>query len=118
MAAGFLFKERCMSAKNPFDDLFDQLQQTLSFIEKHMNVPFDDRSVPEDVEKQLKKLKKKVDLFNRLSEDIVSLSGVSDEELKMRLQGVAKNLPQEGKELLNKGESVLSHAQTLSGKVE
>lgn len=107
-----------MPAANPFDDLFDQFRKLLNFAEEHMHMPIDEMNIPPDIDKRLKRLEKRVRMFNKLSENIVSLSGVSEEELKMRLSGVSEELPPEGKELINKSHLVKGQAEALKDQAE
>lgn len=104
--------------KNPFDDLFDQIHQLLHFVQNHTLVPTEENSIPPDIEKRLESLQKKIISFNRLSEDIVKLSGVSDEELKLRLAGTSKELPEEGKELIERSHEIKAEAEKVNDKLE
>lgn len=107
-----------MATQNPFEELLDQFKSLLKFIEEHMDVPVDQLKVPEDIDKRLKRLQKRVDAFNRLGEDVVALSGVSKEELQMRLQGLSEEVPPEGKQLINKSQELKQQAEALKGKIE
>lgn len=102
--------------KNPFDDLFDQISQLLEFVKARQNAVVDD--LPPDLDKRLEKLRKQIDKFNRLSHDIVVLSGVSDEELKMRLSGVSAEVPADGKKLIERGRQIKEQVQDYAEKLE
>jgi hypothetical protein len=108
-----------MSEKNPFDDLFDQISKLLSFVKEHTLIPPDQVNIaPADIEKRLDKLRKKIANFSQLSEDIVRLSGVSQEELKMRLGGVSKEVPPEGKKLIDRSREIKAEVENLNEKLE
>lgn len=102
--------------KNPFDDLFDQISQLLEFVKARQNAVVDD--LPPDLDKRLEKLRKQIDKFNRLSHDIVVLSGVSDEELKMRLGGVSAEVPADGQKLIERGRQIKEQVQDYAEKLE
>lgn len=103
---------------NPFDDLFDQIHQLLKFVQNHTLVPTEENSIPPDIEKRLESLQKKIISFNRLSEDIVKLSGVSSEELKLRLEGTSKEVPEDGKKLIERGHEIKAEAEKVNDKLE
>lgn len=107
-----------MVARNPFDHLFDQISKLLTFVNDRSLIPPDELKVPQDIEKRLEKLRKKIANFNKLSEDIVTLSGVSQEELKMRLNGVSKEVPPEGQKLIDRSHEIKAEAQELNEKLE
>lgn len=105
-------------SNNPFDDLFDQISNLLHFVKERTLVPSDELQIPPDLEKRLEKLRKKIDKFNKLSDEIVNLSEVSQEELKMRLNGVSKELPPEGKKLIERSHQIKSEVQDYNDQLE
>lgn len=107
-----------MSQKNPFDDLYDQISHLLFFVKEHSLVPSDELKVPPDLEKRLEKLRKKVDKFNKLSEEIVRMSDISTEELKMRQNGLSKEIPPEGQRLIQRGHEIKNEVQDYNDKLE
>ncbi|MEI8124196.1 MAG: hypothetical protein WCG42_00390 [Parachlamydiaceae bacterium] len=107
-----------MQEKNPFEVLFDEFTKLLNFVKANIDKPFSEVKAPEKTEKKLKKLTQAVDSFNRLSDLIVSLSGVSKEELQLRLSGASKDMPPAAKRLMDQGNAVKKDAQTLKEKIE
>lgn len=104
-------------AKNPFDFLFDELSKLLAMVQNKQLIS-DDEAIPPDVEKRLEELRKKIDKFVKLSDDIVRLSGVSSEEIKMRISGVSEEVPPDGKRLIQRSKEVHHEAQKVSEKLE
>ncbi|HEV8051990.1 MAG TPA: hypothetical protein VGP47_05800, partial [Parachlamydiaceae bacterium] len=104
--------------KNPFDDLYDQIQQLLSYVQNNTLAESEDTTIPPDIEKRLQSLQKKIVSFSRLSEDIVKLSGVSEEELKMRLAGNSKDLPEEGQKMIERSHEIKAEAVKVNEKLE
>lgn len=107
-----------MPSTNPFEAMLDQLKQLLTYIEEHMHVAVDKITIPPDIDKRLKKLQKRVEAFNRLSEDIVNLSGVSQEELKIRLKGSSEELPPQGKAMIARGDELRRHIEGIKEQVQ
>jgi hypothetical protein len=107
-----------MAAKNPFDDLYDQISQLLNFVKTHSLDEIQDEKVPLEIEKRLENVQRKLENFNKISEDIIGLSGVSNEELKMRLDGTSKELPEDGLELIQRGHEIKNEAVKVSDKLE
>lgn len=102
--------------QNPFDDLFDQISKLLEFVKARQHMIVTD--LPPNIDQQLEKLRKQIDQFNRLSQDIVIASGVSDEELKMRLQGVSTEVPPEGKKLIERARQIKEQVQDYKDQLE
>jgi hypothetical protein len=102
--------------QNPFDDLFDQISQLLEFVKARQHMVVDD--LPPDIDQRLERLRKQIDKFNRLSNEIVGLSGISDEELKMRLNGVSAEVPSEGKLLIERGRQIKEQVQDYNDQLE
>ena len=107
-----------MPEKNPFDDLFEQLSDLLNYVQENSNVPSEEMKIPKDIDERLTSLEKKVKAFNKISKEIVDLSGVSQEELRKRLQGVSDEVPPQGKQLINKSHAVKRQAEILCDHME
>jgi membrane-associated HD superfamily phosphohydrolase len=106
------------SESNPFDDLFDQINSIISFVKKGELASSEDDKIPPEIEKKLEDLHRKVDMFTRISEDIVNLSGVSKEELKLRLNGTSKEVPEDGQRLIERGQEIMQEAEKVNEKLE
>lgn len=107
-----------MNNDNPFDHMFDQIEQLLKFIKEHGTTPADDAKIPPDIEQRLENLRKNVANFAKLSEDIVSLSGVSEEEMKMRLSGVSDEVPPPAQKLIDRSKAIKAEAEQMNDKLE
>jgi hypothetical protein len=95
--------------KNPFDFMYDQISQLLAFIQTNQDKIVN--NLPSDLDQRLESLRKKIDQFSRLSNEVVSLSEVSEEELKMRQRGLSKELSPEGKALIDRGNKLKREVQ-------
>lgn len=102
---------------NPFDFLFDEISKILKMVQNG-ELKTDMDKMPPDFDKRIEELRKKVVAFGRISEDIVKLSGVSAEELKLRLEGISKEIPEDGKELIQRSKEIRSQAQEISDRLE
>jgi len=102
--------------QNPFDHLFDQIAKLLEFVKTKQHAGM--KELPPDIEKRLDKLTKQVDQFNRLSKEVIALSDVSAEELKMRLNGTSTELPPEGKRLIERGRQLKEQVQDYHDQLE
>ena len=98
--------------------MFDQIEQLLKFIKEHGTTPADDAKIPPDIEQRLENLRKNVANFAKLSEDIVSLSGVSEEEMKMRLSGVSDEVPPPAQKLIDRSKAIKAEAEQMNDKLE
>lgn len=107
-----------MVARNPIDDLYDQISQFLHFVETHPLSKMEDDKIPPEIEKRLDKLQRKLESFNKLGEDVIRLSGVSDEEIKMRLAGISDEVPEDGKQLIQRGHEIKEEAERINDKLE
>lgn len=107
-----------MPAQNPLEELLVQFKKLLKYVEEKVDVQSDQLNIPEDIEERLKKLQTQIDQYKRLGQDVVALSGVSQEEMKMRLQGVSKEISPEGKELMNKVHLLKSETDNVKKKIE
>lgn len=107
------FKGAPMEDKNPIDDLLDQLNDLLKFVEKNTSKPINESKIPEDIEKKLQRLEKDVDAFKKLGDEVVSLSGVSPVEIRKRLDGADTELPPEGVKLIERANMLKDQAQKL-----
>lgn len=103
---------------NPFDDLYDQISHLLNFVQNHTLISMEENKIPSDIEQRLEKLRKKIESFNKISEDIVKLSGVSDEELKLRLAGESKEVPEDGQQLIQRGKEISKEAEKIDEELE
>lgn len=102
---------------NPFDFLFDEISKILKMIQNgELNRELE--KLPPDFDKRLEELQKKVIKFGRISEDIVKLSGVSEEEIKLRIEGTSKEIPEEGKRLIQRSKEIKSEAEKINEKLE
>lgn len=107
-----------MVAKNPFDDLYDKITLFLNFVKTHSLSQIDADKIPDDIEKRFDKLERKLESFNKISEEIIRLSEVSDEEIKRRLEGTSDDVPEDGKELIQRGHEVKAEAEIINDKLE
>lgn len=106
-----------MVAKNPFDDLYDKITILIDYVKNHA-FEIDDDKIPKEIEQRFDKLQRKLDSFNQISEEIVRLSGISNEELKKRLEGTSDEVPEDGKELIQRGREVKAEAEVINDKLE
>ena len=107
-----------MNKENPFDHLFDQINNLLSFIRERGHIQPKEVKIPDNVEKQLESLRLKVMNFAKLSEEIVRLSGISEEELKKRLQGISDEVPPSTKKMIERSNSIKSEMEQMNDKLE
>lgn len=107
-----------MAAKNPFDELYDKISYLLDYVRTHSLVEVEENKIPKDIEQRLDRVQRKLENFNRISEDIIRLSGVSDEELKKRLEGVSDEVPEDGQELIQRGRELKAEAEVINDKLE
>lgn len=107
-----------MVEKNPFDDLYDKIGYLLTYVKTHSLVEIEEGKIPRDIEQRLDKLQRKLENFNKISEEIIRLSGVSDEELKKRLNGTSEEIPEDGQELIQRGQELKTEAEVVSDKLE
>lgn len=100
-----------MSSQDPIENLFDEMGDLIQFLEKNIQrVPSDDE-ISDDIKRKLTSLEVKVLMLSKLSDEIVAASGISKEEMRMRLMGRSGSLTEETKALV-------SHADTLKDTVE
>lgn len=102
---------------NPFDHLFDQINGLLAYVKEHAHNETG-KEIPPDVEKRLQKLQADVTTFAKLSDDIVRLSGISSEELKLRLSGVSPDVPPAIQKTLEKGFEIKQEVMNMNDKLE
>lgn len=106
------------SAKNPFDFLLDEINKFLKMSQSKHLISDDEVRLPEDIEKRFDEIRKKVNQFVKVSDDIVRLSGVSEEEIKKRLEGVSQELSPDGKKLIQHSKEIHNEAQKISEQLE
>jgi len=112
-----MIRKNTDGSSNPFDFLFDEISKILKMIQNgELNTELE--KLPPNFDKRLDELQKKVIKFGRISEDIVKLSGVSDEEMKLRIEGTSKEIPEEGKRLIQRSKEIKSEAERLNEKLE
>jgi hypothetical protein len=97
---------------NPFEDLFDQLADLMRLAQEKAALPYDPSKIPE-VEEKLQKLRRDVELFAKMSREVVIASGVDPDEISKRLSGTSKEISEEGKRLLQKGKLLRQEAENL-----
>lgn len=107
-----------MAEKNPIDDLFDEISGILRFLEKNLNKTPSAEDLPEDIIPKLMAMERRVDLLNRISDDIVAAAGLSKEEMRTRLMGLSRDMPEDARETVAKGEAVKTAAEAFRQKVE
>jgi hypothetical protein len=100
-----------MSSQDPLENLFDEMGDLIRFLDKNIKrIPSDDE-LSDDIKRKLTSLEVKVMMLSKLSDQIVAASGISREEMRMRMMGRSGSLTEESKALV-------SHADTLRDTVE
>jgi hypothetical protein len=105
-------------ARNPFDFLFEEISKLMKTVQTKQLIADNEVNLPEDVEKRLDALRKKIDNFVKLSDDIIQLSGVSNEEIMMRLNGQSKEVPEDGKRLIQRSKEIHREVQKMGEQLE
>lgn len=102
-----------MAQKDPIDELFEEIGSLLRFVEKNLNNMPSEELLPIDINDRLDALEKRVEALNRISEDIVRAANVPQEELKMRLQGISRNVQDVDREIMAKGDALKTTVDVL-----
>jgi hypothetical protein len=97
---------------NPFEDLLNQISDLMHLAQEKANLPIDHSKVPEAQEK-LQKLRTDIELFVKVSREVVIASGVEPEEIDKRLKGTSKDISEEGKRLLAKAKKLKEQALSM-----
>ena len=97
---------------NPFEDLLNQIGDLMRLAQEKSTLPIDQSKVPE-AEERLKKLRTDIELFTKMSREVVIASGVDPEEIEKRLAGTSTDISEEGKRLLNKAKKLKEQALTM-----
>lgn len=104
--------------KNPYEELLDQLNKLLEFVKTQSKTPPNELKIVDNTDKKLRDLALAIETFGRLSEFIVGFSGISKEELQMRLLGISSQLNPDAKRIIDKASAAKRSIQQLKEKYE
>ncbi|MEI8365251.1 MAG: hypothetical protein WCF65_02425 [Parachlamydiaceae bacterium] len=107
-----------MEEKHPYEELFDEIGKLLKFLREHSDVPLDHIKAPENSGASMDAVKKQMDAFNRLGNLVITLSGVSKDELNMRLMGISSQMTPEAKRIIDKGNAIKKEIESLKEKFD
>ena len=102
-----------MKNENNLEFLMNEMNKLLDFVKKNKDRPLESLKMPDNIEASLNQLSKDVDAYVNLNEEIVKQCNIPEEEFKMALQGVLKDIPEESKDLLNKINTIKLETQNL-----
>lgn len=100
--------------ENPIEDVLKQLEDVLNFLETRKDVPINETvALQAEIADRLEKIETMSKEFHKLSDEIISLTGISREELLKRKEGKSDQVPPEGRHLIQKSNQVRLQADSL-----
>lgn len=100
---------------HPIEDLLEKLGTLLNFMESKKEVPINEVIAADPgLQEKMKEIEQMVIQFQKLSDQIVALSGISLEELLKRRAGKSNEVPPEGRRLIEKSNKVRLQAENLA----
>jgi len=107
-----------MKPNNAYEEMFNQIEELLKFVKKNANLPLNDSKLPPGIEEKLAKIETNIQEFTKLTQTIVTLSGVSPEELEKRLTGISTELPKDDAYWIQKGYQLRKDIIELSAQLK